>query len=377
MQRTKSVDGNLDNPEQFKKYFYHTDHLGSTIAVTDEAGNKVWDGEYTPFGIQLSGEGELLKAAKFTGKDLDEDIGLYYFNARWYDQELGRFVSEDPIKDGMNWYVYGKNNPLAFVDLNGLESVDAREIYLEWQSGWVAIYNYAVKKEASLRKTLRDKDPIGFADKYDLFLKGKRDALGEEYQQIANLLDYSKEVIGNSNDVLTWLETEAAKGNKATIDQINNKVHQIIKGKSKAGWINTVQYALVAYVTQVKPQRVNRSVNKNSDSSNVKGTSKTEIIGKPHASAQHQAFTMDEVNKLASTGNYSKIYINRSLKTAGFNGTQKPDIIAVGVDGKVHIIEIASPSQLSGKPWTLLNNKLITMLRNNPGMTGRVISPKY
>lgn len=127
MQRTKSVDGNLDNPEQFKKYFYHTDHLGSTIAVTDEAGNKVWDGEYTPFGIQLSGEGELLKAAKFTGKDLDEDIGLYYFNARWYDQELGRFVSEDPVKDGMNWYVYCGNNPLYRLDPSGLSDYSLQE----------------------------------------------------------------------------------------------------------------------------------------------------------------------------------------------------------------------------------------------------------
>ncbi|NLW48269.1 MAG: IS3 family transposase [Firmicutes bacterium] len=60
--------------------------------------------------------GELEKAAKFTGKDLDEDIGLYYFNARWYDQEIGRFISEDPIQDGENWYTYANNNPLIFFD---------------------------------------------------------------------------------------------------------------------------------------------------------------------------------------------------------------------------------------------------------------------
>jgi len=109
----------------------------------------------------------------------------------------------------------------------------------------------------------------------------------------------------------------------------------------------------------------------------VKGTSKTEIIGKPHASAQHQAFTMDEVNKLSSTGEFSKIYINKSLKTAGFNGTQKPDIIAVGKNGNGHIIEIASPSQLSGKPKYALKNKFNTMLQNNPGMTGDLIFPEY
>ncbi|NLW46989.1 MAG: hypothetical protein GXY86_06600 [Firmicutes bacterium] len=114
------VDGNLDNPGQTKKYFYHTDHLGSTVAVTDEAGQTVWTGEYTPFGGKHSVAGEMAKAAKFTGKDLDEDIGLYYFNARWYDQEIGRFISEDPIQFGLNWYTYGSNNPLSRIDPSGL-----------------------------------------------------------------------------------------------------------------------------------------------------------------------------------------------------------------------------------------------------------------
>ena len=47
--------------------------------------------------------------------------GQYYFNARWYDPNLGRFTTEDPIKSGLNWYVYANNNPLRFVDPTGLE----------------------------------------------------------------------------------------------------------------------------------------------------------------------------------------------------------------------------------------------------------------
>ena len=59
-------------------------------------------------------------ALKYTGKDLNEDTGLYYFNARWYDANTGRFISEDPARDGAAWYVYCSNNPLKFTDPTGM-----------------------------------------------------------------------------------------------------------------------------------------------------------------------------------------------------------------------------------------------------------------
>ena len=115
------VDGSLQSEEQ-QTYFYHTDHLGSTVLVTDEDGEAVWSTEYTPFGGMASTEGEIKKAAKFTGKDLDEDTGLYYFNARWYDSEIGRFISEDPAADpnNPNLYTYCANNPMVFFDPTGM-----------------------------------------------------------------------------------------------------------------------------------------------------------------------------------------------------------------------------------------------------------------
>jgi RHS repeat-associated protein len=72
-----------------------------------------------PFGGPYLVDGELAHAAKFTGKDLDEDTGLYYFNARWYDSEVGRFVEEDPRIDPnnfLNLYDYCANNPLVLTD---------------------------------------------------------------------------------------------------------------------------------------------------------------------------------------------------------------------------------------------------------------------
>ncbi len=102
--------------------YYHTDHLGSVVAVTDESGGLLWSNEYETFGGLSSSFNTFKHANKYTGKDFDEDTGLYYFNARWYDPELGRFISEDPIKDGVSWYVYCGNNPLVFIDPTGLET---------------------------------------------------------------------------------------------------------------------------------------------------------------------------------------------------------------------------------------------------------------
>jgi len=50
------------------------------------------------------------------GPQWDEDAQLYYFNARWYDPETGRFITEDPVRDGLLWDGYVNNNPMGFVD---------------------------------------------------------------------------------------------------------------------------------------------------------------------------------------------------------------------------------------------------------------------
>ncbi len=107
-----------------KTYFYGTDHLGSTVLMTDEDGNEVFSAETTPFGDSVSELGPMADTENlmYTGKDLDEDTGLYYFNARWYDPTVGRFISEDPARDGRAWYVYVANNPLRYVDPSGLIS---------------------------------------------------------------------------------------------------------------------------------------------------------------------------------------------------------------------------------------------------------------
>ena len=56
--------------------------------------------------------------------EIDAATGLYYYNARWYDAQTGRFITEDPARDGQNWYTYVSNNPLRFIDPTGMRRVD-------------------------------------------------------------------------------------------------------------------------------------------------------------------------------------------------------------------------------------------------------------
>jgi RHS repeat-associated protein len=98
-----------------------TDHLGSVVAATDETGQVIWQGSLTAFGEDGGEAGLKDRVRSYAGKDWDEDAGLVYNNARWYDPRIGRFTTEDPARDGVNWYAYVNNRPLNATDPSGFE----------------------------------------------------------------------------------------------------------------------------------------------------------------------------------------------------------------------------------------------------------------
>ncbi len=104
--------------------YVHQDHLGSSSVATGSAGSTVGTQKYKPFGETRSSSGSFGTDKKFTGQRLD-GTGLYFYNARYYDVALGRFVSADTIVPSMvnpqalNRYAYVLNNPLRFTDPTG------------------------------------------------------------------------------------------------------------------------------------------------------------------------------------------------------------------------------------------------------------------
>ncbi|MBI4595480.1 MAG: hypothetical protein HY730_03775, partial [Candidatus Tectomicrobia bacterium] len=77
--------------------FYHNDHLGGVNVITDDWGSRVQLIEYDPWGKVSREEGIGDSVRRFTGHMLDPESGLYYYGGRYYDPELGRFISPDPF----------------------------------------------------------------------------------------------------------------------------------------------------------------------------------------------------------------------------------------------------------------------------------------
>ena len=102
--------------------WYVFDGLGSVVGEVDVNGNLTSSPKYDVYGLVRANPGTASSAMGFVGGlgHLSEaGTGLIYMKARYYDPALGRFASQDPSKNGMNWFVYCNNNPVNLVDYTG------------------------------------------------------------------------------------------------------------------------------------------------------------------------------------------------------------------------------------------------------------------
>jgi RHS repeat-associated protein len=119
--------------------FFIKNHLGSTVRVVNADGSyattPVFD--YQPYGeLQSIREDSLNPVnAKYTGKELDAEVNLHYFGARWYDQELGMWMTPDPARQFANPYSYG-GDPVNYFDPTGLWSLGLGIVVGYENGGW-------------------------------------------------------------------------------------------------------------------------------------------------------------------------------------------------------------------------------------------------
>ena len=102
--------------------YFLSDHLGSTAGLTDAGGSMVEQLTYDAFG---NSAGSSRTRYGYTGRERDPDTDLVYYRARFYDPQIGRFISEDPIGliAGINSFAYVGNNTINANDPSGLSSI--------------------------------------------------------------------------------------------------------------------------------------------------------------------------------------------------------------------------------------------------------------
>ena len=125
MNRAYTMSTGIDNYEEYS-YYIHSDHLGSTSYITNSDGEVSQHVEYVPFGEvfieELSSSAKLNTPYLFNGKELDEETGLYYYGARYYDPRTSLWLSTDPMElkyPNISSYAYCANNPITFIDPSG------------------------------------------------------------------------------------------------------------------------------------------------------------------------------------------------------------------------------------------------------------------
>nr|WP_256349870.1 RHS repeat-associated core domain-containing protein [Pseudomonas sp. B6002] len=111
-------------PKQTKPFHYQLDHLGTPQELTAPNGEIVWSAHYRAYGeISRLDVGKIDNPLRFQGQYFDQESGLHYNRHRYYNPDIGRYLTPDPVKlaGGINAYQYVPN-PTGWVDPLGLST---------------------------------------------------------------------------------------------------------------------------------------------------------------------------------------------------------------------------------------------------------------
>jgi len=159
-----------------QNYYYHADALGSISAITDSIGSVIESYRYTAYGSPQIFDKDGLEITEsiidnpymHTGREYDSETGLYYHRARYRSSTFGTWISKDPIgfEGGINVYGYVKNNPIVFLDPNGLWEVKHKKLGGTLGMGASAMYGSDDKSGRHWQLFYEDGTNIGyFGDK--------------------------------------------------------------------------------------------------------------------------------------------------------------------------------------------------------------------
>ncbi len=193
-------------------------HLGSASLELDELAKIISYEEYTPYGSTsyqaVRNQTEAAKRYRFTGKERDEESGLYYHGARYYAPWLGRWTACDPVFDAGSSYAYVHDNPINRFDPDGRDdSSFAREGFYERHEFWIEAGKQFFRRTIP---GIAEAEEVGLLDKPADSLTAKRaQKVGDDWAAIVlatDVLSHGPGQIGKGPGAHGGLEPAPATG---------------------------------------------------------------------------------------------------------------------------------------------------------------------
>ena len=209
-------------------YLFKNAHGDVTDIVSDDEVTNEY--EYDAYGNQKNISASDTNPFRYCGEYYDEESGLIYLRNRYYDANIGRFITEDPIQDGMNWYAYCGNNPVIRFDPFGTN----------WITDWIRdMYNAGYESEM-LKNKVADNAQKKIQREFWEF--GSQHILKEKWGYLTSawMLEYSLQdnpsdvwrgndsriayLINNDAEYLSKLDAVIKSSNNGKVDQYLNDI---------------------------------------------------------------------------------------------------------------------------------------------------------
>lgn len=221
-----------------KLYYYLYNGHGDVVQIVDTSGIVVNQYQYDEWGNITSQTEGIENSFKYAGEQFDNESGLYYLRARYYDPSVGRFISEDTYEGknnnplSLNMYIYVENNPLRWADPSGhskdSDNSELAELVKPFGDEWERLDKY-------------DCGGISLCEEWRSSGKIKQERLADNIrvsyyvsrnQSIASDVKYLPATVGDSNLVTV---VNATDGNTTTQFKVGSDgyVQQIDQDQSK------------------------------------------------------------------------------------------------------------------------------------------------
>lgn len=265
----------VPNPDGYGElaYFYHSDHLGSTSYVTDANGEVSQHVEYVPFGElfieELSSSAKLNTPYLFNGKELDEETGLYYYGARYYDPRTSLWLSTDPMElkyPNVSTYAYCANNPVKLIDILGFEPTEeeaARMADYVYGNGNVSLIGGWIKSENNFGISINHNESGFKSMLFERTVDGVTEYAyafaGTDFTSLKDWKNNVSQVLGLSEQYSLAIQNARELTNELTNVELTFVGHSLGGGLAAASAYATEGRAMTFNAAGVSPLTVNKT----------------------------------------------------------------------------------------------------------------------